>query len=99
MVFDICFYKYYSNRLSQYPTLDYAQDIIIENLKLTFPLNGKRQLSIIKRGDGDCIRLYQIYNHVYNKGADSFLCLTSIDFTVPCLFRHSESTAFADCSS
>ena len=66
MIFDICLYKFCAGKLSQYPTLEYAKDIINESRKLTFSLRGKRQLSLVKRGTSGKVLLYNIYNYVYN---------------------------------
>jgi len=80
MKFDICFYKYSAGALSQYPALDYAKEVIIESVKLTSSLHGKRQFSLIKRGDSGHIQLYHIYNYVYNGKNDSFgICIVYYD--------------------
>lgn len=96
MIFDICLFKNSSGRLSQYPTLDYARDVIVESLKLTLPLHGKRQFTIIKRRRSGVFRLYQIYNQVYNDKNDSFgICVVYYDYypyNVDYMFRLCGST-------
>lgn len=80
MIFDFCFYRYNLGHLSQYPTLEYAKEVIFESLELTLPLHGKRQFSLVKRGDSDKIRLYQIYNYIYNDNNDAFgICIVYHD--------------------
>lgn len=80
MIFDICLYKFYSGKLSQYPTLEYAKDVINESRKLTFSLRGKRQLSLVKRGNSGKVLLYNIYNYVYNDKNDSVgICIVFHD--------------------
>lgn len=80
MIFDICLYKFCSGKLSQYPTLEYAKEVISESHKLTFSLHGKRQLSLIKRGNAGKVLLYSIYNYVYNDQNDSLgICIVFYD--------------------
>lgn len=80
MIFDICLYKFCSGKLSQYPALEYAKDVISESRKLTFSLHGKRQLSLIKRGVSGKVLLYNIYNYVYNENNDSIgICIVFHD--------------------
>ncbi|MCH5311342.1 MAG: hypothetical protein J1E57_05215 [Prevotella sp.] len=79
MVFDICFFKYSNKVLSQYPTLDYAKGVINESLGQTLLLHGKRQLCFIKRSSSGAIRMFQIYNYIYN-GENSFgICIVYYD--------------------
>lgn len=80
MIFDICLYKFCSSKLSQYPALEYAKDVISESRKLTFSLHGKRQLSLVKRGVSGKVLLYNIYNYVYNENNDSIgICIVFHD--------------------
>lgn len=80
MIFDICLYKFCSGKLSQYPALEYAKDVISESRKLTFSLHGKRQLSLVKRGISGKVLLYNIYNYVYNDKNDSIgICIVFYD--------------------
>ena len=80
MIFDICLYKFCSNKLSQYPSLEYAKDVINESRKLTFSLHGKRQLSLVKRGTAGKVLLYNIYNYVYNDKNDAVgICIVFHD--------------------
>lgn len=80
MIFDICLYKFCAGKLSQYPTLEYAKDVINESRKLTFSLRGKRQLSLVKRGTSGKVLLYNIYNYVYNDKNDAVgICIVFHD--------------------
>ena len=80
MIFDICLYKFCSGELSQYPALEYAKNIIKESRKLTFSLHGKRQLTLVKRGNSGKFLLYSIYNYVYNDKNDSIgICIVFHD--------------------
>lgn len=80
MIFDICLYKFCSGKLSQYPALEYAKDVISESRKLTFSLHGKRQLSLVKRGVSGNVLLYNIYNYIYNENDDSIgICIVFHD--------------------
>ena len=80
MIFDVCFFKYSSGQLSQFPAIGYAKRIINESLKLSLALHGKRQFSLIKRAEGGNVRLYNIYNYVYNDSKDSIgICIVFHD--------------------
>lgn len=80
MIFDVCLFKFCTGKLSQYPSLDYVKDVIRESRKLTFPLHGKRQLCLVKRGISGNVFLYNIYNYVYNDKNDSIgICIVFHD--------------------
>ena len=84
MFSDICFFNYKQGKVSLYPSLDYLSNVIEESTVQTTFLRGLRQLSIIRREDGNNKHIIVIYNYRYSISTDSFgVCLVFKDY-YPC---------------
>lgn len=85
---DICFFNYKQGKVSLYPSLDFLSNEIEESTVQTASLNGKRQLSIIRREEGNIKRIIVVYNYRYSTSKDSFgVCLVFNDY-YPCGVRY-----------
>lgn len=85
---DICFFNYKQGKVSLYPSLDFLSNEIEESTVQTASLNGKRQLSIIRREEGYIKRIIVVYNYRYSTSTDSFgVCLVFNDY-YPCGVRY-----------
>ncbi len=84
MLSDICFFNYKQGKVSLYPSLDYLSNVIEESMVQTASLRGLRQLSIIRREEGNYKQIIVIYNYRYSTSTDSFgVCLVIKDY-YPC---------------
>lgn len=84
MFSDICFFNHKQGKVSLCPSLDYLSNVIEESAVQTASLQGCRQLSIIRREEGNFKHIIIIYNYRYSTSTDSFgVCLVFKDY-YPC---------------
>jgi len=84
MFSDICFFKNKQGVISLYPSLEYVSNVIEESMVQAASLKGLRQLSIIRREEGNNKHTLVIYNYRYSISTDSFgICLVFKDY-YPC---------------
>jgi len=74
---DFCFFSHQSNKTELFPALGNAKTIVKESLEQTRGLKGKRQLSVIRREDGNFKQCFVVFNYVYGSSNDSFgVCMS-----------------------
>ena len=77
---DFCFFLNQQNKIKLFPSLTNAISVVSESVEQTCGMKGKRQLSVVRREEGDIKQCFVVFNYVYGSSSDSFgICLVIRD--------------------
>lgn len=77
---DSCFFLHQSNKTVLFPSLTNAISVVSESVGQTCRMKGKRQLSVIRREEGNTKQCFVVFNYVYGSTTNSCgICLVIRD--------------------
>lgn len=90
---DFCFFLNQQNKVELFPSLTNAISVVSESVGQTCDMKGKRQLSVVRREDGNIKQCFVVFNYVYGSTTNSCgICLvirdkypTDIKYLFACL--------------